>query len=186
MDEPQKQSTVSDEKLVRAKCKSGLAAAKPVREQLARGFPPLGSEAPPFQARRAPFSIGTEARDLSLEGRDRLGRSWARNRERTFSGKVKRHMIEVRELIGYLCLAMTLFGTIGAIWAARHYSHHRVYARRLSRERRARRNCAAARLNDPIKIEAPANSVAGDVTRTLPMRDNRDEATPAEQDRKRA
>jgi hypothetical protein len=93
-------------------------------------------------------------------------------------------MIEVRELIGYLCLAMTIFGTIGAVWAARYYSHHRVYARRLSRERRARRKCAAAGLNDLIELEAPANST-GVARWTPPVRDDQDKATLADQDRMR-
>ena len=47
--------------------------------------------------------------------------------------------MEIRELLGYACLVLAFFGTIGAIWAARHFSRHRVYMRNLARERRTRR-----------------------------------------------
>ena len=42
----------------------------------------------------------------------------------------------LQELIGYVCLLLALAGTAAGLWAAVHYSHPRVYARQLARERR--------------------------------------------------
>jgi hypothetical protein len=46
------------------------------------------------------------------------------------------HIMELRELIGYLCLLLAIAGTAGGIWAAWYYSPGRVYARQRMRERR--------------------------------------------------
>jgi len=47
------------------------------------------------------------------------------------------------QLLGYLCLVLALAGTSAGIWAAVHFSHPRVYARQLARERADRRSRAA-------------------------------------------
>lgn len=46
--------------------------------------------------------------------------------------------MELREIIGYACLLLAVLIVAGGIWAARYFSHQRVYARRLAQERRAR------------------------------------------------
>jgi hypothetical protein len=51
----------------------------------------------------------------------------------------------LQQLIGYLCLLLAIAGTIAGIWASVHFSHARIYSRRLARERRATRRERAAR-----------------------------------------
>lgn len=48
----------------------------------------------------------------------------------------------ILQLVGYLCLVLALAGTATGVWAAIHFSHPRVYARQLARERAMRRNRA--------------------------------------------
>lgn len=50
----------------------------------------------------------------------------------------------LRELLGYFLLIVAISGIVAAIWAAVHYSHHRVYNRTLRRERRERREALSA------------------------------------------
>ena len=47
--------------------------------------------------------------------------------------------MELRELIGYLCLLLALGGAGAGIWAAGYYAPARVYGRLRARERRERR-----------------------------------------------
>jgi hypothetical protein len=51
--------------------------------------------------------------------------------------------MELREMIGYLCLLLALAGTAGGIWAAWYYSSTRSYARLRMRERRGLRRVRA-------------------------------------------
>ncbi len=44
--------------------------------------------------------------------------------------------MELREIVGYLFVLLALAGTAAGVWAAWYYAPSRVYARRLSRERR--------------------------------------------------
>lgn len=48
--------------------------------------------------------------------------------------------MDLRELIGYLFALLALTGIVGGVWAAWYYSHPRVYARQLDRERREKRH----------------------------------------------
>ena len=52
--------------------------------------------------------------------------------------------MELRELLGYFLLIVAISGIVAAIWAAVHYSHHKVYNRTLRRERRERREASSA------------------------------------------
>jgi hypothetical protein len=52
-------------------------------------------------------------------------------------------VMELREMIGYLCLLLALAGTAGGIWAAWYYSSTRSYARLRMRERRGLRRVRA-------------------------------------------
>lgn len=47
--------------------------------------------------------------------------------------------MELRDLVGWLLLGVAVFTAVAGAWAAWYFAHHRVYARQLRRERRARR-----------------------------------------------
>jgi len=52
--------------------------------------------------------------------------------------------MELRELVGYLCLLLAVAGAAAGIWAAWYYAPARVYARQLARERHERRDLRKA------------------------------------------
>jgi len=76
--------------------------------------------------------------------------------------------MELRDVVGWLLLAVALFSVVAGVWAARHFAHHRVYARQLRLERRARREANVSRAHDGDSLaHAPRQPVADDPPPTI-------------------
>jgi hypothetical protein len=76
--------------------------------------------------------------------------------------------MELRDLVGWLLAGVALFSAVAGVWAAWHFAPHRVYARQLRLERRARREANASRSSHSESIaRLPSQPVVGHAAPTI-------------------